>query len=106
MGMVGQNVCRVSKLAWKNTQTKTHYNKAYCGVTTAIADVSNSPVYRITVAKEIRDALKALPNHRIPDVTVEAITSQGRFAFTANADDSDKTKATHDTAFHQAFVVG
>merc|ERR1711871_485719 len=33
-------------------------------------------------------------------------TSQGRFAFTANADDSDKAKATHDTAFHQAFVVG
>jgi len=107
--MVGQNVCRVSKLAWKNTQTKTHYNKAYCGVTTAIADVSDSPVYRITVAKEIRDALKALPNHRIPDVTVETITSQGRFAFTDD-DGSDKTQATltgaGTGAFNQDFVVG
>merc|ERR1712159_453219 len=105
--MVGQDVCRVSKLEWKNKQTKTHYSKAYCGVTTAIADVSDdSPVYRITVAKEIRDALKALPNHRIPDVTVETITSQGRWAFTADADNSDASSAKTASTFAQAFVVG
>merc|ERR1711998_108077 len=38
---------------------------------------AGSPVYRVTVAKEIREALKALPNDRITDVTVEAITRGG-----------------------------
>merc|ERR1712167_321787 len=112
--MVGQDVCRVSKLTWKNKQTKTHYSKADCGVTTAIADSDNDsnsdpipePVYRITVAKEIRDALKALPNHRIPDVTVETITSQGRFAFTADDATSTDTSAVSSTASAQDFVIG
>merc|ERR1712054_279676 len=39
--------------------------------------VAGTPVYRVTVAKEIREALKALPNDRITDVTVEAITRGG-----------------------------
>eukprot|EP00944_MAST-04C_sp_MAST-4C-sp1_P004572 g4572.t1 len=39
--------------------------------------VQGTPVYRVTVAKEIREALKALPNDRITDVTVEAITRGG-----------------------------
>merc|ERR1712167_518409 len=112
--MVGQDVCRVSKLTWKNKQTKTHYSKADCGVATAIADSDNDsnndpipePVYRITVAKEIRDALKALPNHRIPDVTVETITSQGRFAFTADDATSTDTSAVSSTASAQDFVIG
>merc|ERR1711988_1131491 len=38
---------------------------------------AGTPVYRVTVAKEIREALKALPNERITDVTVEAITRGG-----------------------------
>merc|ERR1711975_203005 len=38
---------------------------------------AGTPVYRVTVAKEIREALKALPNDRITDVTVEAITRGG-----------------------------
>merc|ERR1711871_1286208 len=38
---------------------------------------AGTPVYRVTVAKEIREALKALPNDRIMDVTVEAITRGG-----------------------------
>merc|ERR1712139_585406 len=39
--------------------------------------VAGTPVYRVTVAKEIREALKALPNDRITDVTVEAVTRGG-----------------------------
>eukprot|EP00943_MAST-04B_sp_MAST-4B-sp1_P009505 g9505.t1 len=39
--------------------------------------VQGTPVYRVTVAKEIREALIALPNDRITDVTVEAITRGG-----------------------------
>merc|ERR1711959_119875 len=39
--------------------------------------VAGTPVYRVTVAPEIRAALKALPNDRITDVTVEAITRGG-----------------------------
>jgi hypothetical protein len=39
--------------------------------------VQGTPVYRITIAKEIREALRALPNDRITDVTVEAITRGG-----------------------------
>merc|ERR1711968_372514 len=38
---------------------------------------AGTPVYRVTVAKEIREALRALPNDRIPDVTVEAVTRGG-----------------------------
>merc|ERR1712159_462554 len=106
--MVGQDVCRISKLTWKNTQTKTHYSKAHCAVAKAIVgSLTSVPVYRITVAKEIRDALKALPNHRIPDVTVETITSQGRFAFTADdTGNSDTTNAASNTASKQDFVLG
>jgi co-chaperonin GroES (HSP10) len=38
---------------------------------------AGSPVYRVTISQEIRQALRALPNDRIPDVTVEAITRGG-----------------------------
>merc|ERR1712072_177014 len=51
-------------------------------------------------------ALKALPNHRIPDVTVETITSQGRFAFTADVDTSTTTSAVSTPASAQDFVIG
>merc|ERR1711871_1595563 len=49
----------------RSQQSATTYRKA------------GTPVYRVTVAKEIREALKALPNDRITDVTVEAITRGG-----------------------------
>merc|ERR1711968_5937 len=40
---------------------------------------TDNTFYRITVEKEIREALRALPNGRIQDVTVEAITNGGYF---------------------------
>merc|ERR1719498_437927 len=77
--MVKQSVCRVKEVEYKNVEKKLYYAKATCDG--GIADESTSlPVYRLTVAKEIRDALRALPNYRIPDVTVETITNAGRFA--------------------------
>merc|ERR1711907_65471 len=49
---------------------------------------AGTPVYRVTVAKEIREALKALPNDRITDVTVEAIT-RGGHVLEGTFDDAD-----------------
>merc|ERR1711871_1081730 len=60
----------------RSQQSATTYRKA------------GTPVYRVTVAKEIREALKALPNDRITDVTVEAIT-RGGHVLEGTFDDSD-----------------
>lgn len=49
---------------------------------------AGTPVYRVTVAKEIREALRALPNDRITDVTVEAIT-RGGHVLEGEFDDAD-----------------
>merc|ERR1712072_1393754 len=51
--------------------------KAKTAQTAEAYRTAGSPVYRVTVAQEIRQALRALPNDRIPDVTVEAITRGG-----------------------------
>merc|ERR1711871_887046 len=78
--MIGQDVCGVKEVSYFNAEEKLYYKTATCdgGIS---ADLSSpEPVYRLTVAKEIRDALRALPNYRIPDVTVETITNAGRFA--------------------------
>ena len=53
---------------------------AYSGRTAQEASayrVPGTPVYRVTVAKEIREALRSFPLMRVPDVTVEAITRGG-----------------------------
>merc|ERR1711871_1095187 len=60
----------------RSQQSATDYRKA------------GTPVYRVTVAKEIREALKALPNDRITDVTVEAIT-RGGHVLEGTFDDAD-----------------
>merc|ERR1711871_704659 len=60
----------------RSQQSATTYRKA------------GTPVYRVTVAKEIREALKALPNDRITDVTVEAIT-RGGHVLEGTFDDAD-----------------
>merc|ERR1711865_877558 len=53
---------------------------------TPAATYTDSMVYyRLTVEKEIRAALMGLPNGRIPDVTVEAITRGGYLAGTTAA---------------------
>jgi len=48
----------------------THYDAQW-------REIDNRVWYRITVAKEIREALSSLPNRRILDVTVEALTRGG-----------------------------
>jgi len=80
--MIGQDVCRVKEVSYFNAEEKLYYKTATCdgGISADINTNSEVPVYRLTVAKEIRDALRALPNYRIPDVTVETITNAGRFA--------------------------
>merc|ERR1711871_1886826 len=55
---------------------------------------AGTTVYRVTVAKEIREALRALPNDRITDVTVEAIT-RGGHVLEGTFDDSGTTNLTH-----------
>merc|ERR1711871_246144 len=87
--------------------SKQYYQKIYFA--TALADGSGAartqqsatdyrkagtPVYRVTVAKEIREALRALPNDRITDVTVEAIT-RGGHVLEGTFDDSGTTNLTH-----------
>merc|ERR1711968_409683 len=62
----------------RTQQTATAFRKA------------GTPVYRVTVAKEIREALRALPNDRITDVTVEAIT-RGGHVLEGTFDDSGGT---------------
>jgi len=92
--MIGQSVCRVKEVEYKNAEKKLYYKKATCDG--GIADESTAlPVYRLTVAKEIRDALRALPNYRIPDVTVEAITNAGRFAGLQGDNDNSAKGTIH-----------
>merc|ERR1711871_345107 len=88
--------------------SKQYYQKIYFA--TALADGSGAartqqsatayrtagtPVYRVTVAKEIREALRALPNDRITDVTVEAITRGGHVLEGTFDDDNSGVNLTH-----------
>jgi len=95
---IGNSYRLVTKLEYRRDDSspsvldtsKQYYQKIYFA--SALADGSGAaraqqssyeyrtagtPVYRVTVAKEIREALRALPNDRITDVTVEAITRGG-----------------------------
>merc|ERR1712028_259858 len=71
----------VKTLTYKNSVTRTHYTSFTTtghlkrGLATTYTD--SMVYYRLTVEKEIRAALMGLPNGRIPDVTVEAITRGG-----------------------------
>merc|ERR1711871_538413 len=56
-----------------------HFGNGLAAVTHADDGSTDNTFYRITVEKEIREALRALPNGRIQDVTVEAITNGGYF---------------------------
>merc|ERR1711871_1718158 len=56
-----------------------HFGNGLAAVTHAHTTGTDNTFYRITVEKEIREALRALPNGRIQDVTVEAITNGGYF---------------------------
>merc|ERR1711871_464367 len=67
----------------RTQQTATAFRKA------------GTPVYRVTVAKEIREALRALPNDRITDVTVEAITRGGHVLEGTFDDSGGTTNLTH-----------
>merc|ERR1711968_394783 len=112
---IGNSYRLVTKLEYRrddNTPSvldtsKQYYQKIYFA--TALADGSGAartqqsatdyrkagtPVYRVTVAKEIREALRALPNDRITDVTVEAIT-RGGHVLEGTFDDSGTTNLTH-----------
>merc|ERR1711871_8226 len=106
---IGNSYRLVTKLEYRRDDnspsvldtSKQYYQKIYFA--TALADGSGAarpqqsatdyrkagtPVYRVTVAKEIREALKALPNDRITDVTVEAIT-RGGHVLEGTFDDAD-----------------
>merc|ERR1711968_67078 len=107
---IGNSYRLVTKLEYRRDDTATnsivdtskqYYQKIYFA--TALADGSGAartqqsatdyrkagtPVYRVTVAKEIREALRALPNDRITDVTVEAIT-RGGHVLEGTFDDAD-----------------
>merc|ERR1712166_1155094 len=79
----------VKTLTYKNSVTRTHYTSFTTtghlkrGLATTYTD--SMVYYRLTVEKEIRAALMGLPNGRIPDVTVEAITRGGYLAGTTVA---------------------
>merc|ERR1712166_830200 len=79
----------VKTLTYKNSVTRTHYTSFTTtghlkrGLATTYTD--SMVYYRLTVEKEIRAALMGLPNGRIPDVTVEAITRGGYLAGTTAA---------------------
>merc|ERR1719214_139590 len=94
MVRVGREYRIVTKLTYRTSSSVVDSSKQYyseIGFTTAVAVAptirvapststtgsAGTPVYRVTVAKEIREALKAIPNDRIPDVTVEALTRGG-----------------------------
>merc|ERR1711968_336402 len=112
---IGNSYRLVTKLEYRRDDnspsvldtSKQYYQKIYFA--TALADGSGAartqqsatdyrkagtPVYRVTVAKEIREALRALPNDRITDVTVEAIT-RGGHVLEGTFDDSGTTNLTH-----------
>lgn len=101
MVRVGREYRIVTKLTYRTASSVVDSSKQYyeeIGFTTPLAVTptarvaasssttgsAGTPVYRVTVAKEIREALKAIPNDRIPDVTVEALT-RGGHRFNENA---------------------
>lgn len=59
-----------------STYTKKEASTAH-EVSAAGYKTAGTPVYRITVAQEIREALRSLPGNMVPDVTVEALTRSG-----------------------------
>ena len=79
----------VETLEYNDAVTRTHYKKMTLkgqidrGLATTYT--KSMVFYRVTVEKEIRAALMGLPNGRVPDVTVEAITNGGYLAGTAQA---------------------
>merc|ERR1711865_425624 len=79
----------VKTLTYKNSVTRTHYTSftttGHLGRGLANTYTDSMVYYRLTVEKEIRAALMGLPNGRIPDVTVEAITRGGYLAGTTAA---------------------
>merc|ERR1719379_1752821 len=113
---IGNSYRLVTKLEYRRDDnspsvldtSKQYYQKIYFA--TALADGSGAartqqsatdyrkagtPVYRVTVAKEIREALRALPNDRITDVTVEAITRGGHVLEGTFDDSGGTTNLTH-----------
>lgn len=89
----GQEIRVVQSLEYSNGNERTHYRymtlRGHFGTGIHTSDkahtsssgeaASDNTFYRITVEKEIREALRSLPNGRIQDVTVEAITNGGYF---------------------------
>merc|ERR1712166_693495 len=79
----------VKTLTYKDSVTRTHYESftttGHLGRGLATTYTDSMVYYRLTVEKEIRAALMGLPNGRIPDVTVEAITRGGYLAGTTAA---------------------
>jgi hypothetical protein len=82
----GNEIRVVQSLEYADGNERTHYRymtlRGHFGdglTATAHSTSTDNTFYRITVEKEIREALRALPNGRIQDVTVEAITNGGYF---------------------------
>lgn len=74
----GQQIRKVTQLEYNDPNTRTHYKKMrFTHYDPQWRETDNRVWYRITVAKEIREALRSLPNRRILDVTVEALTRGG-----------------------------
>lgn len=73
----GQQIRKVTKLTYNDPNTRIHYKEFHFDQYTATWPSTTQVWYRITVAKEIREALVALPNRRILDVTVEPLTRGG-----------------------------
>jgi len=74
---------------------------------------AGTPVYRITVAQEIRQALRNLPGNMIPDVTVEALTRSGSaFGQNLGSESSSSTDFSFSSSLYNAdfgiqhFAVG
>merc|ERR1711968_123299 len=81
----GNEIRVVQSLEYGDGNERTHYRYMTLrghfgnGLTVVHTTGTDNTFYRITVEKEIREALRALPNGRIQDVTVEAITNGGYF---------------------------
>jgi len=120
MVRVGREYRIVTKLTYRTSSSVVDSSKQYyseIGFTTAVAVAptirvapstattgsAGTPVYRVTVAKEIREALKAIPNDRIPDVTVEALT-RGGHRYNENATWTDGTTITFEGALTKKLV--
>merc|ERR1711871_133463 len=91
-----------------------HFGNGLSNTHGASATDVDKTFYRITVEKEIREALRALPNGRIQDVTVEAITNGGYFTgsstmangFKESASDLEVTATTTATVAALGAALG